>query len=150
MKSILIIIAFAAIFSIAQAQQANDTTVYRFCALSLSDYDSPIPKDGPLPPVFDSCPEFPGGYENLKKYIRANTHYSTIFKNNKKAGNVILSAIIEKNGHVSNVRIMRSPDDDLDKEAIRVIKGSPKWKPAIYKGKPVRMLIYCMVKFPPQ
>jgi protein TonB len=90
--------------------------------------------------VVESMPEFPGGQQEMMKYIAENIKYPVIAQENGIQGRVICQFVIEKNGSVTDIQVVRSSGDaSLDKEAERVIKTMPKWKPGKQRGKPVRV-----------
>lgn len=97
--------------------------------------------------VLEEDPEFPGGMEALYQYIAANVKYPESAKEKKITGRVFISFVIEKNGTISNITVLRSPDEILSSEAIRVVKAMPKWKPGRVKGKPVRAKFTLPINF---
>jgi TonB family protein len=88
----------------------------------------------------ENNPQFTGGYEALKKFKTENLKYPQELKNLGIEGIVNVRFIVEKNGSVSNVRIIMGASPGLDAEAIRVTKLMPAWQPGKEKGKPVRFL----------
>ncbi len=84
-------------------------------------------------------PLFPGGSKALLAYIDKNLRYPTFSAERGIQGRVLLSFVIEKDGSTSNIQVIRSPIDDLNNEAIRLVKEMPKWKPGMLDGKPVRV-----------
>ena len=98
--------------------------------------------------VVESMPEFPGGQQEMMKYIAENIKYPVIAQENGIQGRVICQFVIEKNGSVTDIQVVRSSGDaSLDKEAERVIKTMPKWKPGKQRGKPVRVKYTIPVSF---
>ncbi len=95
-------------------------------------------------PEYDVMPEFPGGIEKLNEFIRSNT------KEVKSASGkrVIISFTIEKDGSLSDIRIARGINEEADKEALRIIKLSPKWKPATQVGQLLRVGYSMPIHFP--
>ncbi|MDX9845893.1 MAG: energy transducer TonB [Tenuifilaceae bacterium] len=90
--------------------------------------------------IVEHMPSFQGGDINkFREFINRNLRYPEIAAENGIQGRVILSFVVESHGGVSNVRILRGVDPALDKEAIRVVESSPKWKPGMQRGKPVRV-----------
>jgi protein TonB len=87
----------------------------------------------------DELPEFPGGEDKMKEYIHKRIKYPKAALEDGISGRVVLSVIVEKDGSLSGLEILRAIDPDLDKEAIRIIKGMPKWKPGKYQGEVVRV-----------
>ena len=97
--------------------------------------------------VVEEKPEFPGGEAALYKYLAEHTKYPEAAMENQIQGTVWVQFIIDKEGNVTNVKVVRSVDPYLDKEAIRVVKSMPKWKPAKQRGKPVRVIFQVPIKF---
>lgn len=97
--------------------------------------------------VIEDKPEFPGGMNELLKYIAKNTNYPEIAKENGISGRVYVQFVIGKTGAVSDVKIMRGRDPYLDKEAIRVVKSLPSWKPGKQRGKPVKVSYVVPINF---
>ena len=89
--------------------------------------------------VCDEMPEFPGGSEKFMEYLSGNITYPEDAKEKGISGRVFIQFVIEKDGSVSNVKVMKGIGGGCDEEAVRVVKAMPKWKPGIQKGKPVRV-----------
>lgn len=92
-------------------------------------------------------PEFPGGQEGLYKYLAENVKYPEAAKTNNKSGMAALTFVIEKDGTVSTVNVIRDPGMGMGDEAKRVVSVMPKWLPAEMKGKPVRVKFTLPVRF---
>ena len=98
--------------------------------------------------VVESMPEFPGGQQELFKYLAENVKYPVIAQENGIQGRVICQFVVNKDGSIVDVQAVRSSGEpSLDKEAIRVIKSMPKWKPGKQRGKPVRVKYTVPVNF---
>ena len=98
--------------------------------------------------VVESMPEFPGGQQALFKYLSENVKYPVIAQENGIQGRVICQFVVNKDGSIVDVEVVRSGGDaSLDKEAIRVLKSMPKWKPGKKRGKPVRVKYTVPVNF---
>lgn len=97
--------------------------------------------------VVEVMPQFPGGQIAMLKYIMENIKYPKQIMEEGIQGRVTVSFIVEKDGRVSNVRLLRSVQPSLDKEAIRVVKSMPKWTPGKQNGKPVRVRFNLPVMF---
>lgn len=97
--------------------------------------------------VVEVMPQFPGGQTAMLKYIMENIKYPKQIMEEGIQGRVTVSFIVEKDGRVSNVRLLRSVQPLLDKEAVRVVKSMPKWSPGKQKGKPVRVRFNLPVMF---
>ena len=98
--------------------------------------------------VVESMPEFPGGAQAMMKYVAENIKYPVIAQENGIQGRVICQFVVEKDGKVSDIQVVRSSGEaSLDKEAVRVINSMPKWKPGKQRGKPVRVKYTLPVNF---
>lgn len=97
--------------------------------------------------VVDEMPRFPGGDEALLKFIAKNVKYPKDAQSSGMQGRVICSFIVEKEGTVSNIKLLRGVSPALDKEAMRVITTFPKWTPGKLKGQPVRVLYTVPITF---
>ena len=98
--------------------------------------------------VVETMPEFPGGVQALARYIAENIKYPTIAQENGIQGRAMCQFIVERDGSISGVEIVRSAGDkSLDKEALRLIKSMPKWNPGRQKGYPVRVKYTVPVNF---
>ena len=97
-------------------------------------------------------PQFPGGESALMDYLRTNLHYPPAAAKKGVEGRVLVSFVVEKDGSIGNVQIVRSRDAELDAEALRVVKAMPNWKPGALNGSPVRMKFTMPITFslPPQ
>ena len=97
--------------------------------------------------IIEDKPEFPGGDAALLNYIGKHTKYPEIAKENGITGRVFVGFVIGKKGEVTNVKVLRSVDPYLDKEAIRVVKSMPRWKPGKQRGKAVKVSYQVPIKF---
>ncbi len=97
--------------------------------------------------VVEEMPEFPGGQGELLQYLSKSIRYPVIAQENGIQGRVSCSFVVEKDGSVTDVQVLRGVDPSLDKEAIRVISAMPKWKPGKQRGKPVRVKYTVPVTF---
>lgn len=97
--------------------------------------------------VVEQQPEFPGGEAALMAFIKKNLKYPAFAAENGIQGRVTLSFVVEKDGSVTDIQEMRSPSEDLTKEAKRVVSAMPKWKPGKQRGKPVRVKYVLPVTF---
>ena len=95
-------------------------------------------KGTPLYEVVEQMPEFPGGgMAAALKYIQKNMQYPESAKKNGTQGRVMVQFVIDKEGNVTEPKVIRSVDKELDAEAIRLVKSMPKWKPGMQKGEVV-------------
>jgi len=97
--------------------------------------------------VVENMPEFPGGDLGLMKFIQKNVRYPAIAKEYNITGKVYVSFIVDKQGNVTNVKIVRGVDKNLDAEALRVVSSLPKYKPGKQRGKPVRVMFTIPINF---
>ena len=97
--------------------------------------------------VVENMPEFPGGDLGLMKYIQKNVKYPAIAKEYNITGKVYVSFIVDRSGTVTNVKIVRGVDKNLDAEAMRVVKSLPKYKPGKQRGKAVRVMFTIPINF---
>ncbi len=84
-------------------------------------------------------PEFAGGMGGWARYLSLNLKYPQQARDKKTTGRVILSFIVEKDGSLSDIKVLRGIGDGADEEAVRVLKSSPNWKAGIMNGRPVRV-----------
>ena len=97
--------------------------------------------------IVEVMPEFPGGMSQMATYLSENIKYPEEAKDKNISGRVFIEFVIEKDGSVSNVNVMRSVGGGCDDEAVRVVKAMPKWKPGLMKGKPVRVHYVLPINF---
>ena len=112
--------------------------------------DATAPADTTKSVVYDipeTMPFFPGGQLMLMKYLADNIKYPASAVKAKKQGRVIVTFIVQKDGSVTHAKIAKSIDPELDAEALRVVKGMPKWTPGTQNGKPVSVRYMVPVKF---
>lgn len=135
----------------------------------------PEPEPGPLPPIWDPVPEppieeeivevpefaqqdeifdivevqaeYPGGEAAMFVYISKNIVYPQEDLNAGKQGRVYVQFVVEKDGAITTIRVLRGVSEGIDKEAKRVIRRMPKWKPAEHRGKPVRSRMTLPISF---
>lgn len=89
--------------------------------------------------VVEKQPEFPGGNAAMMKFLGDNIKYPAVAQENGIQGRVIVNFVVEKDGALSDMQVVRSQDAALDKEAVRVIESMPRWKPGTQRGEAVRV-----------
>ena len=102
----------------------------------------PAPKPEVATKIFDvveEMPSFPGGNGALMSYLNGNTKYPVVAQENGVQGKVIISFVVERDGSISDVKVARSVDPSLDREAQRVVKSMPRWTPGKQNGQTVRV-----------
>ena len=97
--------------------------------------------------IVEQQPEFPGGTPALYEYLSNNLHYPAVARENEVQGRVIVIFTVEKDGSLSNITLARSVDPMLDKEALRLVRGMPKWIPGKRNGDAVRSRYLLPVTF---
>jgi len=101
-------------------------------------------------PIFTSVeevPQFPGGVEAFSMFLGKNARYPANMRENGIQGRVIISFVVETDGSLSDVHVTRGIADELDREALRVISSSPKWKPGVQNGRLVRVAYSVPINF---
>jgi protein TonB len=97
--------------------------------------------------VVENDPEFPGGMEALYKYLAQNIKYPQLARDNNITGKVYVSFVVEKDGSIANPVVKRDIGGGCGQEAIRVVKGMPKWTPGKQRGKAVRVQFNLPINF---
>ncbi|MEG1649600.1 MAG: energy transducer TonB [Rikenellaceae bacterium] len=98
--------------------------------------------------VAEKMPTFDGGDQNkFRGWVQGKVVYPAIAEENNISGRVTCSFVIERDGKLSNIVVMQSPDKSLSDECIRVMKMSPKWTPGEQRGKPVRVKVIVPISF---
>ena len=92
----------------------------------------------------EDMPVFP---ENIQKWLSKHVKYPQIALENGVQGKVFVQFVVEKDGSVSNIKVVRGVDASLDKEAVRVVSVMPKWKPGKQRGKAVRVAYTLPIAF---
>ncbi|MCB0806210.1 MAG: M56 family metallopeptidase [Bacteroidales bacterium] len=114
-----------------------------------------LPENNVMPPqeedkvytMVEEMPEYPGGDEARIKYFQENITYPEAAKKNGIEGRVFVSFIVEKDGSITHVEVLRGIGGGCDEEAVRVISAMPNWKPGKQKGKPVRVQFNMPIEF---
>ena len=107
-----------------------------------------VPDEPELPfKVVEQDPEYPGGDEARLTFLRNNLKYPQIARETRIQGTVYVGFVVEKDGSITQVTILRGIGGGCDEEAIRVAKMMPKWKPGKQRGKEVRVSYQMPIKF---
>jgi TonB family protein len=101
----------------------------------------------PVFTVVETMPSFPGGQEAMSKYLVENIKYPQEAKKNGVQGTVFVTYIVETDGTVSNVKVLRGFESECDAEAFRVVSSMPNWTPGKQKGQAVRVQFNLPIKF---
>ena len=97
--------------------------------------------------VVEEMPQYPGGNAALMEFLGNNIKYPVVAEENGIQGRVVVTFVIERDGSVTDVKVEKSVDPSLDKEAIRVVKSMPRWIPGKQDGSPVRVKYTMPVTF---
>lgn len=97
--------------------------------------------------VVEEQPEFPGGNAAMMKFLSDNIRYPVIAQENGIQGRVICNFVVERDGSITDVQVVRGVDPSLDREAVRVIQQMPRWKPGKQRGSAVRVRFTLPVVF---
>jgi len=106
-----------------------------------------VPNNNKVYAQTETMPQFPGGTMDFFKFLANNTRYPAIDRENKITGKVFVQFIVEKDGSLTNINAVRGPSATLMSEAVRVLGLSPKWKPGIQNGNPVRVMFTVPINF---
>jgi protein TonB len=97
--------------------------------------------------VVENAPAFPGGDAERMKFLQDNIKYPQMARESGIQGTVYVTFVIERNGSVTDVKILRGIGGGCDEEAVRVVQNMPKWEPGKQRGKPVRVQFNMPIKF---
>ena len=98
--------------------------------------------------VAETMPSFQGGSLNdFRNWVQSKVRYPAIAQENGISGKVVLTFVIEKDGRLTNIQVLQTPDRSLSEEAIRVLQQSPKWSPGKQRNQPVRVRYTLPVEF---
>jgi len=95
----------------------------------------------------EQVPEFPGGLDKFGAYLGKAIRYPAVARENGTQGRVIVTFVVEKDGSLTDIKVTRGIGSGCDEEAVRVLKNSPKWKPGIQNGRPVRVQYSVPISF---
>jgi len=109
--------------------------------------EKPAEEETKIFDVVEQMPTFPGGDAALMKYLNDHIKYPVVAEENGIQGRVICTFVVERDGSITDVKVMKSVDPSLDKEAIRVLKSMPHWIPGKQNGSAVRVKFTVPVTF---
>ena len=89
--------------------------------------------------VVEKMPEYPGGQAALFEYLQKNVKYPADAEKKKEEGRVLVTFVVNTDGSITDIEVVRKTFPSLDAEAVRVISGMPRWKPGEQKGQKVRV-----------
>ncbi|MCH3994517.1 MAG: energy transducer TonB [Prevotella sp.] len=97
--------------------------------------------------VVEQMPSFPGGPSALMAYLNNNVKYPVVAQENGVQGRVVISFVVERDGSITDVQVVKSVDPSLDREASRVVRSMPRWNPGKQNGQAVRVKYNVPVSF---
>jgi protein TonB len=98
--------------------------------------------------IVEVTPTFKGGdLEKFRDWVQKRANYPQMAQDNGISGKVFLTFVVERDGTVSNVKVVKGVDKLLDDEAVKAIQASPKWSPGLQRGRPVRVRFYIPLVF---
>lgn len=133
-------------FNLMISEDASIEAVEMYLPVPIMEEDEAEP-DNAVFMVVETMPEFPGGTTAMLEFIVNNLKYPVEAEENGIQGRVTLSFIVDTDGSITDVEVVRGIDPSLDAEAIRIIKSMPKWKPGMQRGKAVRVKYTVPVNF---
>ena len=126
----------------------DDDTPIQFVDMEGAPSEGEEPDNDGQPFILvEEQPQFPGGEAALMAFIRKNLRYPAFAAENNIQGRVTLSFVVERDGSIAQIEVMRSPAEELSKESIRVVQTMPKWKPGKQRGKAVRVKYVLPITF---
>jgi len=126
------------------AEADQETEIQEYIPIEIEEEES---GEAEIFTVVEESPSFPGGDVARIKFLQENINYPQMARESGIQGTVYVTFVVEKNGSVTDVRILRGIGGGCDEEAIRVIKAMPKWNPGKQRGKPVRVQFNMPIKF---
>ena len=109
--------------------------------------DKPVVQEKKVYEFIEQMPEYPGGTEALYNYINSHIQYPRMARDNGVQGKVFLKFIVDENGVVSDVQLLRGIGAGCDEEAMRVVRSLPKWTPGKQNGKPAAVWYKLPIQF---
>lgn len=120
-----------------------------FCSLAFAQ-QNPTTGDKDSPSVFkyiEVMPEFPGGLEKMMKFLQENLKYPPDARENGIQGRVVTQFVVDEEGNISDVQILKGIGGGCDEEVVRIVKTMPKWNPGKQNGTPVKVYYKMPVTF---
>lgn len=135
--------------AIAQSKMAILLSVVAVCLICISTSSFAQEKTGKKDEVekFKRVDEMPRADYDLNEYLTKNLKYPEKAKRNKVEGKVMVRFVVDELGRINDPEVMRGVGSGCDEEALRVVKNMPPWKPAMDKGKPIKVHYVLPIKF---
>ncbi len=127
---------------IEDAEDATENTVVD--VTQFEDFGEEDTGEAQIFQVVETMPSFKG---NMNKWLKDNVKYPVLAQENGISGRVFVAFVVETDGSITDVKVARSVDPSLDKEAVRVVKSMPKWNPGKQRNKPVRVAFTVPINF---
>ena len=122
-----------------------DQAAQTYVPVSIEEAPEPVAEE--IFTFVEEYPEFLGGEKALYEYIKNNVNYSELAIKTNIEGTVYVEFVVEKDGSISDVKVLRGIGGGCDEEAVRVVKSMPKWKPGKQRGQPVRVYYTLPIDF---
>ena len=130
----------AAMYGVANAQSVNETKPDKKVKTTQQSEE-------PVYRVVEHVPTYPGGFEAMYEFLKKEMRHPEGVEINPGNSRVIIRFVVEKDGRLTHFEVLRSPDEKLSEEALRLVKMMPRWTPAKNKGEVVRCLFTIPVTF---
>ncbi|HAW59166.1 MAG TPA: energy transducer TonB [Bacteroidales bacterium] len=129
------------------AEATQSTVIQEYVPVQNISKDDEQIEEQEIFTIVESMPEFPGGEEARMKFLLQNIKYPQIARESGIQGVVYVTFVVEPDGSITNVKVIRGIGGGCDEEAVRVVKMMPKWIPGNQRGKPVRVQFNMPIKF---
>ena len=129
------------------AEADENTQVEEYKAPVMKQADEEVVEEQEIFMVVENAPAFPGGDVARMKFLQDNIKYPQMARESGIQGTVYVTFVVERNGNVTDVKILRGIGGGCDEEAVRVVQNMPKWEPGKQRGKPVRVQFNMPIKF---
>lgn len=130
----------------AEADESTQVDEFKGPAVIRQEEESEV-QEQEIFRVVENAPAFPGGDLARSRFLQQNIKYPIMAKESGIQGTVTVTFVVERDGSVTNVKILRGIGGGCDEEALRVIRNMPKWEPGKQRGKPVRVQFNMPLKF---
>ncbi|MEX0968378.1 MAG: energy transducer TonB [Bacteroidia bacterium] len=129
--------------------ELEDVDVDEDVAMDMPDIEAPTEevKDDKIFVTVEQAPSFPGGEAKLYEYINKNLKYPTMEKENNIQGTAVLTFVVERDGSISNIKVLKGVSQGIDEEAKRVVRNMPRWTPGEQRNRPVRVQFVLPIRF---
>ncbi len=129
------------------AEADENTLVEEYKAPVMKQVEEEVVEEQEIFMVVENAPAFPGGDVARMKFLQDNIKYPQMARESGIQGTVYVTFVVERNGNVTDVKILRGIGGGCDEEAVRVVQNMPKWEPGKQRGKPVRVQFNMPIKF---